>query len=59
MSTNRFRFISVNGTKHVWHGLIDNAGGIAKVFERLALDRLVVLGRGQRLAVAPPSRRAP
>ena len=48
--------LSVKATKHVWNGLIDNAGGIAGVFERLARDRLVVPGRdssGQRLAIGP------
>jgi hypothetical protein len=48
--------LSERGTRQVWSRMLDNAGGIAGVFERLARDRLVMPGRdssGQRLAIAP------
>ena len=48
--------LSADATKLVWNKMIDDAGGIAGVFERLARDRLVVPGRdssGQRLDIAP------
>ena len=48
--------ISADATRLVWNKMIDNAGGVAGVLERLARDRVVVPGsdaRGQRLAIAP------